>query len=108
MAVLWPKNWPNTSVLMVVVHPTWRRSPKSSRFARKDGLSSKLSSNGVLQIWNLTISFRSEHFGIDGGSSPDLAKVSQIIEIRKKGRSELETFIKRRLADLEPDDIFPI
>src|SRR5450759_5680357 len=47
-----------------------------------------------------------EHFGIDGGSSPDLAKVSQIIEIRKKGRSELETFIKRRLADLEPDDIF--
>ena len=46
-----------------------------------------------------------DHFGIDAGDSPDLAKVAQIVEIRKKGRAELETFIKRRLADLEPDDI---
>lgn len=47
-----------------------------------------------------------DRFDIDAGVSPDLAKVAQIIEIRKKGRSELETFIKRRLADLEPDAIF--
>jgi hypothetical protein len=47
-----------------------------------------------------------DHFAIAAGSAPDLAKVAQIIEIRKKGRSELETFIKRRLAELEPDDIF--
>jgi tetratricopeptide (TPR) repeat protein len=47
-----------------------------------------------------------DHFGVEGGDSPDLAKVAQIIEIRKKGRTELETFIKRRLTDLEPDGIF--
>lgn len=37
--------------------------------------------------------------GID---SDDLAKVSQLVEIRK-GRTELETFLKKRLANLEPD-----
>jgi len=47
-----------------------------------------------------------DQFGIEAGGSPDLAKVAQIIEIRKRGRSELETSIKRRLTDLEPDDVF--
>src|SRR6202035_4114809 len=46
------------------------------------------------------------HFGIDVSDAPDLAKVAQIVEIRKGGRAELETFIKRRLTDLEPDEIF--
>src|SRR5690348_151974 len=45
------------------------------------------------------------HFGIEVGESPDLAKVAQIVEIRK-GRAELEVFIKRRLSDLEPDEYF--
>lgn len=43
-----------------------------------------------------------EQFKIDTGSSQDLAKVSQIVELRK-GRTELETFLKKRLSDLEPD-----
>lgn len=46
------------------------------------------------------------HFSIDVGDAPDLAKVAQLVEIRKKGRSELITFLKRRLGDLEPDDTF--
>lgn len=35
--------------------------------------------------------------------SSDLAKVAQLVEIRKN-RSDLESFLKKRLADLEPDD----
>jgi len=46
-----------------------------------------------------------DHFKINVGSSSDLAKVSQIVEIRK-GRPELETHLKKRLCDLEPDDAF--
>jgi tetratricopeptide (TPR) repeat protein len=42
-------------------------------------------------------------FGIDAGAAPDLAKVSQIVELRK-GRAELQTFLTKRLADLEPDE----
>jgi tetratricopeptide (TPR) repeat protein len=43
------------------------------------------------------------HFSIDPGSTPDLAKVAQLVQIRK-GRPELETFLRKRLADLEPDE----
>jgi Flp pilus assembly protein TadD len=43
------------------------------------------------------------YFSIDGGDSPDLAKVAQLVEIRK-GRPELETFLRKRLANLEPDE----
>ncbi len=46
------------------------------------------------------------HFGIEVGETLDLAKVSQLVEIRKRGRTELEAFIKRRLSGLEPDDAF--
>jgi tetratricopeptide (TPR) repeat protein len=42
-------------------------------------------------------------FKIDAGDAPDLAKVSQIVEIRT-GRTELETYIKKRLCNLEPDE----
>jgi hypothetical protein len=45
------------------------------------------------------------HFKIDMDGSPELPKVSQIVEIRK-GRPELETFIKTRLCGLEPDADF--
>jgi hypothetical protein len=44
-------------------------------------------------------------FKIDIGTSTDLAKVSQIIEIRK-GRTELETYLKKRLCGLQPDTVF--
>ncbi len=43
-----------------------------------------------------------EHFKIDVGDATDLAKVSQIVEIRK-GRTELETYLAKRLCGLEPD-----
>jgi hypothetical protein len=46
-----------------------------------------------------------EQFKIDGGPSPELPKVSQIVELRK-GRPELETYLKKRLRDLEPDGPF--
>jgi hypothetical protein len=46
----------------------------------------------------------SAHFGL-GTTSTDLAKVAELIEIRKD-RSVLETFVKRSLADLEPDAVF--
>lgn len=42
------------------------------------------------------------HFNL-GSDSDDLAKISQLVEIRK-GRTELETFLKKRLANLEPDE----
>lgn len=44
-------------------------------------------------------------FGINTAGSTDLAKVAQIVEIRK-GRPELETFLRKRLTDLEPDETF--
>jgi tetratricopeptide (TPR) repeat protein len=44
------------------------------------------------------------NFGIVTAST-DLAKVSELIEL-KKGRTTLEAFLKRSLADLEPDDVF--
>ena len=37
--------------------------------------------------------------------SADLAKVAQLVEIRKS-RDDLEGFLKKRLSDLEPDDVF--
>lgn len=37
--------------------------------------------------------------------SGDLAKVAQLVEIRKT-RVDLESFLKKRLSDLEPDDVF--
>jgi hypothetical protein len=43
-------------------------------------------------------------FKIDASSSLSLAKVAEIVEIRKRGRDELETFLKTRLCGLEPDD----
>ena len=42
------------------------------------------------------------HAGINTSSS-DLAKVAEIFEIRK-GRGQLESFVKRSLADLTPDE----
>lgn len=42
-------------------------------------------------------------FKIDVGGVTDLAKISQVVEIRK-GRTELETFIKKRICNPEPDD----
>src|SRR5690349_12495950 len=44
------------------------------------------------------------HFSIDT-TSTDLAKVAEIVEIRK-GRPQLEAYLKRALANLEPDPIF--
>lgn len=44
-------------------------------------------------------------FKIDVDGSPELAKVSQIVELRN-GRPELEIFLKKLLSDLEPDDVF--
>lgn len=44
-----------------------------------------------------------DHFSINIGHVNDLAKVSQIVEIRK-GRQELLTFLQKRLANLQPDE----
>jgi len=44
-----------------------------------------------------------DYFSIGAGSPPDLAKIAQLVELRK-GRPELETFLRKRLADLTPDD----
>src|SRR5260370_1170193 len=46
----------------------------------------------------------SSHFGIDAKST-DLAKVAQLVEIRKN-RRDLEVFIRKALSDLEPDEVF--
>jgi tetratricopeptide (TPR) repeat protein len=43
------------------------------------------------------------HFGVDTDGNLDLAKIAEAAEIRK-GRTELETFIKARLAKLEPTE----
>ena len=42
-----------------------------------------------------------ERFGIETGGSVDLSKIAEVVEIRR-GRTELETFVKARLAGLEP------
>lgn len=42
-------------------------------------------------------------FGINVNEHYDLAKIAEIVELRK-GRTELETFVKKRLSGLEPDD----
>jgi SIR2-like domain len=44
-----------------------------------------------------------DQFSIPIGESADLAKVAQIVELRK-GRAELQAFMTKRLAGLEPDD----
>jgi hypothetical protein len=45
------------------------------------------------------------NFKIDVGATTNLAKVSQIVELRK-GRPELEAFLKQRLCGMKPDDAF--
>ena len=42
------------------------------------------------------------HFSIDTDGSHDLSKISQIVQLRH-GRTELETFLKKKLANLQPD-----
>jgi len=44
-------------------------------------------------------------FGFDAGENPDLAKVAEIVELRR-GRKELETHVHSRLSGLEPDEKF--
>ena len=44
-----------------------------------------------------------KHFSVDTEGSSDLAKISQVVEIRKKGRQELHSFLQKRLASLTPD-----
>ncbi len=46
-----------------------------------------------------------EHFSIDPNNNYNLAKISKIVELRK-GRAELEAFLRKRLSDLEPDETF--
>jgi tetratricopeptide (TPR) repeat protein len=45
-----------------------------------------------------------DEFKIDVGGVTDLAKISQVVQIRK-GRTELETYIKKRICNPEADDI---
>ncbi len=44
-----------------------------------------------------------EQFAIDSGGSSDLSKIAEVVELRK-GRTQLETFVKSRIAGLEPDE----
>lgn len=44
-----------------------------------------------------------EYFSIDAGGESDLAKIAEVVQLRK-GRTELEAFLKGRLAELEPDE----
>jgi len=44
-----------------------------------------------------------EHFDIDTDNNLELSKIAAIVEIRK-GRSELEAFLRKRLSNLQPDD----
>lgn len=46
----------------------------------------------------------SKNFGL-GMESSDLAKIAELVEIRK-GRATLEEFVRRSLADLAPDEVF--
>jgi len=43
------------------------------------------------------------HFGIDTDGNVELSKIAEIVEIRN-GRPELETFVRSRLAGLDPDE----
>lgn len=45
-----------------------------------------------------------QHFSIESEGDTDLATIAQVVELRK-GRTELETFLQKRLADLKPDDV---
>jgi hypothetical protein len=44
------------------------------------------------------------HFGLPA-TSTDLAKVAELVEIRKD-RNQLDAFLKKTLADVEPDEVF--
>ena len=46
----------------------------------------------------------SEHFGFSS-TSRDLAKISELVELRK-GRPQLDDFVRKSLADLTPDAVF--
>lgn len=46
-----------------------------------------------------------DHFSIKVDDTNDLSQIATVVELRK-GRAELETFIKKRLNDLEPDESF--
>jgi hypothetical protein len=41
-----------------------------------------------------------------GSEEPELAKIAEIVIVRKGGRRELDAFLTQRLADLEPDEDF--
>ena len=45
------------------------------------------------------------HFGIDSDGHYDLAQISQVVELRK-GRKDLDTYVRTKLSELEPDDTF--
>jgi tetratricopeptide (TPR) repeat protein len=44
------------------------------------------------------------YFGIDAEGSTDLTKISQVVEIRKRGRKELNAFLQKRFTDISPND----
>ncbi|XOV74871.1 MAG: SIR2 family protein [Phycisphaerales bacterium] len=44
-----------------------------------------------------------DQFGIDLGSSANLGKAAQVVELRH-GREKLESFLSKRLADFEPNE----
>jgi len=44
-----------------------------------------------------------QRFSIDDGGESDLAKIAEVVQIRK-GRKELESFLRERLSGLEPDE----
>lgn len=46
-----------------------------------------------------------EHFGIDADGYYDLAQISQAVDNRK-GRKELDTYVRSQLSDLAPDSTF--
>jgi tetratricopeptide (TPR) repeat protein len=43
-------------------------------------------------------------FGIAAEGSTDLTKISQVVEIRKRGRKELNAFLQKRLTDIAPNE----
>jgi tetratricopeptide (TPR) repeat protein len=45
-----------------------------------------------------------DFFGIDAEGSTDLTKISQVVEIRKKGRNELNAFLQKRFDGITPND----
>lgn len=46
-----------------------------------------------------------KRFGIDTATPNDLRRIATVVELRK-GRAELEAFLKQRLAKVTPDDTF--